>query len=222
MANITVSWNAAPASDNVTAFQIWGANGTGTAFGSCTLLATVSGLTWTDTGLPNNQARTYYIVAVNQIGSSSPEGPINVTTAAPSSIYLLTANNLSDLPNPATARANLGLAAYILSFFFTTTPAASEVLFIHVAGAPFAIPANFSGALQSAVGTNPTASFALDVQKNGASIGTITVSTGGIVTATTTSGTSKSIAVGDVLKIVAPGTADATAASMAFSMIGTR
>jgi hypothetical protein len=82
MASVTLSWAAAPASDNVTAYQIWGANGTSTAFGSCTLLATVSGLTWTDIGLPNSQARTYYIVAVNAVGSSSPEGPINITTAA--------------------------------------------------------------------------------------------------------------------------------------------
>jgi plastocyanin len=90
MASVTLSWGAPPATDNVTAFQIYGANGTGVAFGSCTLLATVSGLTWTDTGLPNNQARTYYIVAQNAAGSSSPEGPVNVTTSAPSSLYVQT------------------------------------------------------------------------------------------------------------------------------------
>jgi hypothetical protein len=96
MANVTLSWGAPPATDNVTAFEIYGANGTGTAFGSCTLLATVSGLTWTDTGLPNGQARTYYIVALNAIGASSPEGPINVTTSAPSSTYV---QNLGSAPS---------------------------------------------------------------------------------------------------------------------------
>src|SRR5256885_1477350 len=83
MASVTLSWGAAPATDNVSSYQVWGANGTGTAFGSCTKLATVSALTWTDIGLPNSQARTYYIVAVNAAGPSSPEGPINITTAAP-------------------------------------------------------------------------------------------------------------------------------------------
>ncbi|CDO36062.1 hypothetical protein SPHV1_230001 [Novosphingobium sp. KN65.2] len=58
------------------------------------------------------------------------------------------------------------------------------------------------------------------MQNNGVTIGTITVGTDGSVTATTASGTSKSIAAGDVLKIVAPGTADATAADMAFTIIG--
>ena len=72
MAFVTLSWNADPASDNVTGYEIWGANGTGVAFGSCAKLATVAGLTWTDTGLPNNQARTYYIRAVNAVGASSP------------------------------------------------------------------------------------------------------------------------------------------------------
>jgi len=116
----------------------------------------------------------------------------------------------------------LKVAQYIASFFFTSAPTSSEVLFLHVAAVAFTIPGNFASALQSYVGTNPTASFALDVQKNGATIGTITVSTGGSVTATTTSGTSKSIAAGDVIKIVAPGSADATAANMAFTLIGAR
>lgn len=111
---------------------------------------------------------------------------------------------------------------YILGPFFTSTPTASEVLLLNVAGRAFTLAANLSGALQSYVGTNPTASFALDVQKNGATIATITVSTSGVVTATTTGGTSKSIAAGDIIKVAAPASADATAANMAFTIIGAR
>lgn len=116
----------------------------------------------------------------------------------------------------------LKVSDYSIGFFFTSVPTVSEVLLLHVAGAAFTIPANFSGGLQSSVGTNPTATFALDVQKNGSTIGTLSVSTGGVVTATTTSGTSKSIAAGDVIKIVAPSPVDATAANMAFTIIGAR
>ena len=115
-----------------------------------------------------------------------------------------------------------GATEYIFGFFFTTTPTDSETLLIHVAGADFTIPADFTAGLQSTVGTNPTSSFALDVQQDGVSIGTITVSTGGSVTATTTSGTAKSIAAGDVITVIAPGSADATAANMAFTIIGER
>ena len=146
------------------------------------------------------------------------------TWAAPPGVGggLLAANNLSDLTNAATARTNLGLGTYIISAFFTTVPTASEVLLLSVAGAAFTIPANFASALRSSVGTNPTATFNLDVQNNGTSIGTISVSTGGVVTATTVGGISKAIALGDVLKLVAPVTPDTTAASMAFSIIGVR
>ncbi|WP_054944959.1 hypothetical protein, partial [Novosphingobium sp. KN65.2] len=45
---------------------------------------------------------------------------------------------------------------YIWSFFFTTTPTDGEVLALHVAGADFTIPADFTAGLQSSIGTNPT------------------------------------------------------------------
>lgn len=96
MASITLSWSANPATDNVLSYEIWGANGTGTAFGSTTKLATVTALTWTDTGLPNDTARTYYIVAVNAVGSSAPDGPLDISTGAPSSAYVA---NISGAPS---------------------------------------------------------------------------------------------------------------------------
>lgn len=155
---------------------------------------------------------------------------------------LLAANNLSDVDNVATARSNLGLdigsdvqawsaeldklAAqgfeYIFGFFFTTTPTSSEVLLHHVAGAAFNFAGNLSGDLQSYVGTNPTSSFDLDVQKNGATIATITVDTGGAVSATTPSGAAQAVAKGDRITVVGPATADATAANMAFTFTGAR
>lgn len=95
MAFVTLSWTPNPATDNVKYYEVWGANGTSVAFGSCSLLATVAGTTWTDSGLPPNQPRTYYIVAVNAAGSASPEGPINITTAAGAAITLIAAANLS-------------------------------------------------------------------------------------------------------------------------------
>jgi hypothetical protein len=133
--------------------------------------------------------------------------------------FLQTGNNLSDLGNAGTARTNLGLLR-IVPFFFTTTPASSEVMAIYVAVDAFTIPANMSGS-QVKVGTNPAATFAMDVQQNGTSIGTLSISTGGTPTFTTTSGTAKSIAAGDVLKFVAPSTADTTIANVAVNIKGT-
>ena len=111
--------------------------------------------------------------------------------------------------------------SYRVGFFFTTAPSASEVLALHVASEAFTFPANFASPdSKGAVGTNPAASFALDVQKNGSTIGTITISTGGAFTFATSSGTSKSIAVGDVIKVVGPSSADASIANVAVTLVG--
>lgn len=96
MASIVLEWNANPPTDNITDYQVWGANGTGVAFGSCSLLATVDATTWTDTGIANGQARTYYIVAQNAVGSSSPDGPLNITAAGASGVYVI---NLGGAPS---------------------------------------------------------------------------------------------------------------------------
>ncbi len=118
---------------------------------------------------------------------------------------------------------------YNLGLFFTSTPTASEVLALHIAAVAFTLPANFASPnSKGVIGTNPTASFAIDVQRQvnatGAfsTIGTITISTGGAFTFATASGTAKAIAVNDVLKFVAPGTADATAANAAITILGSR
>lgn len=111
-------------------------------------------------------------------------------------------------------------ALRLIAFFATTAPTASEVLCLYVAADAFTIPANLSGT-QVKVGTNPAATFAIDVQKNGSTIATISISTGGVVTLTTSGGTSKAIAVGDVVKFVAPGSADANIANLAVNVKGT-
>jgi hypothetical protein len=117
---------------------------------------------------------------------------------------------------------SIRMADYVFGLFFTNTPTTSEVLLLHVAGAAFTLAGNLAGDLQASVGTNPTSSFVLDVQKNGATIATITVGTGGAVSATTPSGAAQSVAVGDVIKVVAPATPDSTAANMAFTFAGAR
>lgn len=120
MASVTLTCNTNATADNVQSYEFWGANGTSVAFGSCALLADIAApsdgsttVTWTDVGLPNSQARTYYIRARNLIGpSAAPEGPINITTAAPSGTYVQRAGDtMSGLlilsGDPA---ANLGAA----------------------------------------------------------------------------------------------------------------
>lgn len=112
MASITITWSANPATDNIIAYDIYGANGTSVAFGSTSLLASINALTWTDIGLPNNQARTYYVVARNTLGSSAPDGPLNITSAAASGVYVQNAGAAPSLQEglhsarPAAGTAN--------------------------------------------------------------------------------------------------------------------
>lgn len=106
--------------------------------------------------------------------------------------------------------------------FYPGVPSASaKVLRVPIARA-VTFAANFSGSYFAA-SANATATTVFDVQKNGSSIGSVSIAAGGTTaTFTTTSGTSKSFAAGDVLAIIAPGTADATLADVGFVLAGTR
>lgn len=100
-------------------------------------------------------------------------------------------------------------------------PSAGVFLLHMVAGCAITFPDDFAGS-QAKARVAATASTVFDVQKNGVSIGSITFSAAGTVGAFTTSGGAVSLAVGDELTIVAPGSADATLATIAFALVGTR
>ena len=80
--SVSLSWSANPATDNVTAYQVFRAVGTGASFGSASLIATVGGLAYLDTGLGVATGYTYFLEAVNAIGASSPTSGVNATTSA--------------------------------------------------------------------------------------------------------------------------------------------
>lgn len=113
-----------------------------------------------------------------------------------------------------------GSVAYSLPFGFTSAPVNAEVLLIHVFAENVLLPDNFTGA-RGHVGINPTATATLTVQKNGADVGTISISTTGVVTFNTT-GTTVSFVPGDRMNVLAQSVADATLANCAFTFRGTR
>jgi hypothetical protein len=80
--SVSLSWSANPVTDNVTAYQVYRAAGTGASFGSASLIATVGGLAYLDTGLGVATGYTYFLEAVNAIGASSPTSGVNATTSA--------------------------------------------------------------------------------------------------------------------------------------------
>lgn len=121
------------------------------------------------------------------------------------------------------AQANIAAAQpFDVHAFYPGVPTASaKVVRVPIARA-VTFPANFSGSYFSA-SANATATTVFDVQKNGSSIGSVSIAAGGTTaTFTTTSGTSKSFAAGDVVSIIAPASPDATLADVGFVLAGTR
>ena len=105
-----------------------------------------------------------------------------------------------------------------IAFYRAGTPAGSEVMAKHVAARTLVFPGNFAGSYGH-LSTNPTAVTALDVRINGASVGTISISTGGVFTFTTSGGTAKTATAGQRIEVVNQGVADATAAGIAATLV---
>jgi hypothetical protein len=103
-----------------------------------------------------------------------------------------------------------------------SVPTGSQLLMRYIVAEKFVLPANFAMPnSQARVGTAATGTPVFSVNQNGSQIGTITVS-GTTATFATVSGTAKTIAVGDYVDIVAPSSADATIADIAFTLLGTK
>lgn len=110
---------------------------------------------------------------------------------------------------------------YDIPLSFSGAPTAGQLIGKIMVTRDVAFPANFSGSAGH-IGTNPTSTYAIDVQDNGASIGTISISTGGVFTFTTVSGTAKTVSSGHRIEFYAPANspADATAANIAATLKG--
>lgn len=100
---------------------------------------------------------------------------------------------LDELPFPA--------SPYDLPMSFAGTPGGGELLGMLSIVRDLEFAANFAGSVGH-VGTNPDATYEIDVQDDGVSIGTISISTAGAFTFTTTSGTAKSVASGSLIEFI--------------------
>src|SRR5439155_19498357 len=116
----------------------------------------------------------------------------------------LTANQFLATPNGSTGAATLRAIVQAdlpaqpvdIPCSLVGKPGAGAIVLIFTATRTLTFPANFSGAYGT-VGTNPTATAAYNVLKNGTSIGGVSISTSGVFTFTTASGATQSLAAGD-------------------------
>ncbi|AQV94745.1 hypothetical protein BJN34_12730 [Cupriavidus necator] len=103
---------------------------------------------------------------------------------------------------------------------YNGAPAASAVLVRLPFPRQVVFPAGLTNSRGTA-GTGATAQTNFDIQKNGSSVGTMRFAAGS-ATATFIMGSQTTFAAGDILKVVAPATPDATLADIGFSLAGTR
>lgn len=112
---------------------------------------------------------------------------------------------------------------YNPSGYVPGVPTASQVLVSVPVAQAVTFAANFAGCYLKLRGTTATASMAIDIQKNGSSIGTATIAaSGSSATFVSSGGTAQSLAAGDLFALVAPATPDATASNIGFVFAGTR
>ncbi|MGE4486378.1 MAG: hypothetical protein AB7C95_00960 [Synergistaceae bacterium] len=141
--------------------------------------------------------------------SATTPGDTSITVnASSSSFFQITVEEL------ATAEGR----PYDLAFFTSGLPSAAALVFQHVAGRAFDVPATAENNSQGYALTATTASASFTLTKNGISFGTMDFAAAGQV-ATFTVATATSFAVGDVLGIVAPSSQDATLADISATLL---
>jgi hypothetical protein len=140
---------------------------------------------------------------------------VAVSATAPTSGQVLEYNSGASAWQPTSPVNPYDVASYMPGTFV-----GGQVCFELNVVRAFSLPANCTGSL-SRLDTAATASTVFTISQNGTSVGSITFSSGG-TTGTFSTTAAVSLSIGDFLEITAPGTADATAAGLSLTLLGTR
>lgn len=146
-------------------------------------------------------------------------GSTTITVPAETAAVLYsdgTTNGLITVSAPPAAEASL----YDFGMLAFATPTTDAVLQKIVMSRAITVPGNFAGA-RGNVDVDPTATFDIDFTVNGASAGTISISTAGAFTFTTPAGAPIALVAGNVVRFVAPTTVDDTVTGIAITIAAT-
>lgn len=114
----------------------------------------------------------------------------------------------------------VGIVPSDIGVYFPRPTRGGATLLQFLAPRAFTLPVGFTGS-QGYAGTGPTAQADLEIQKNGASIGTITFAAAASAANFTFAG-EVTFAAGDRLAVIAPGSQDASLADISTTFEGTR
>lgn len=202
----SLSWTANPVNDMVTGYEVWRAPGTGAAFGTAAKVATAAptATSFQDTTAVPGTAYTFFLVAINKLGSSGNTAGQNVT------------------PTDSTAPQPFGFA------FQWPDPVVSKPIGYFDTPIAWSIPAGLAnsqgsiGDSTTATALGPIAQTDFDIQSPpGTSIGTMRFAISA-VTATFIKATASAIPLGQAVVIVAPASLNGLAGMVYGSIRGTR
>ena len=125
-----------------------------------------------------------------------------------------------DGTNVSLITSTAGSQPYDTGAFYPGLPPTSAITLIHVFNRAVTFLSALSGS-HGVAGTAATAQTDFDIQKNGSSFGTMRFAASA-TTATFIAASASSFVAGDILKIIAPATPDATLANISFTLAGTR
>jgi hypothetical protein len=188
-----LSWNANSASDNITGYEVWRAPGLSASFGSAAKIATVTGLTWTNTGLAASTPYTWFLVARNAVGASIETAGISRTTSA----------------------LAVGDARFYGSLAGIPT-AGQELFAIEMKG-----DETFAAGLASNLGgcaVGPTGAVTCAIKVNGTAIGSMDIAIG-TTSATWTLASDYVAGAGDRLAFYAPASVDPTLSGLHYTFV---
>jgi hypothetical protein len=138
----------------------------------------------------------------------------NTNPAAPAS-----SRNISWQKSGTDVSAYVPLQAYDVSFYLAGKPGAGAIVFKYVFPRVVSFEDQFAGA-KGDCDVNPASTAVYDMHKNGVSIGSISIGTGGVFTFSSDSGGSPSFAADDVLTVIAPNPQDAALEGVGVTLAG--
>lgn len=155
-------------------------------------------------------------VTINRAGSDTIDGGTSIVLTETYESIVLESDGTSAWR--ILARYLPSATAYETAAFIAGKPGTSEIVGYLVASRAFTLPASLTGSYAKA-NTAATAQTDIDIQKNGSSIGTIRFAAAGS-TASFIFASPASFAAGDILKLVAPVSQDATLSDIGITLVG--